>query len=173
VLTGLGMIAGYALLGSTWLILKTEGALQDWAYRITPRLLIMVVAVFIIISIWTPMMDPMVKSRWFDQLSLIWLLPVGALISMAILVRALLKRQEALPFVATMGIFIFTYLGLAASKLPYIVPPNYTLWDAASAGESQLFLLIGLLFVIPFVLMYTAWTYWVFRGKVKAGMGYH
>lgn len=173
VLTGLGMIAGYALLGSTWLILKTEGALQDWAYRITPRIMVLVVAVFIIISIWTPLMDPMVKSRWFDQMSLIWLLPLGALICMAILARALIKRQEGLPFVATMGIFVFTYLGLAASKLPYIVPPNYTLWDASSAGESQLFLLIGLLFVIPFVLMYTAWTYWVFRGKVKASMGYH
>jgi cytochrome d ubiquinol oxidase subunit II len=72
-----------------------------------------------------------------------------------------------------MGIFVFTFLGLVASKWPYVVPPNYTIWDASSAWESQLFLLIGLLFVIPIVLAYTAWTYWVFRGKVKAGVGYH
>ncbi|MFP3608270.1 cytochrome d ubiquinol oxidase subunit II, partial [Paraburkholderia sp. SIMBA_053] len=68
---------------------------------------------------------------------------------------------------------LFTYLGLIASKWPVIVPPNYTIWDASSAPESQLFLLIGFLFVIPIVLAYTAWTYWVFRGKVKVGEGYH
>jgi cytochrome d ubiquinol oxidase subunit II len=64
-------------------------------------------------------------------------------------------------------------LGLLVTKWPYIIPPNHTIWDAASAPESQLFLLLGLLFVIPIVLTYTAWTYWVFRGKVKAGVGYH
>jgi cytochrome d ubiquinol oxidase subunit II len=71
-----------------------------------------------------------------------------------------------------MGIFLFSYLGLLASKWPYIVPPNFTIWDAASSSNSQLFLLLGFLFVIPIVLAYTSWTYWVFRGKVKAG-GYH
>ena len=78
-----------------------------------------------------------------------------------------------MPFLATMGLFITTYLGLIASRWPYVVPPEYTLWDAASAYNSQLFLLLGLLFVIPIVLTYTAWTYWVFRGKVRAGEGYH
>ena len=78
-----------------------------------------------------------------------------------------------MPFVATMGLFITTYLGLVVSRWPYVVPPEYTLWEAASAYESQLFLLLGLLFVIPIVLVYTAWTYWVFRGKVRAGEGYH
>jgi cytochrome d ubiquinol oxidase subunit II len=72
-----------------------------------------------------------------------------------------------------MGLFITTYLGLVVSRWPYVVPPEYTLWEAASAYESQLFLLLGLLFVIPIVLVYTAWTYWVFRGKVRAGEGYH
>jgi cytochrome d ubiquinol oxidase subunit II len=78
-----------------------------------------------------------------------------------------------MPFMATMGLFIFTYLGLLVSRWPYVVPPEYTLWEAASAYNSQLFLLLGLLFVIPIVLTYTAWTYWVFRGKVRAGEGYH
>ena len=173
VLTGLGMLAGYALLGSTWLILKSEDYIQQWAYKITPYLLAAVVVVFGIISIWTPLISELVRARWFDQVSLIWLLPLGALLSIIVLVRAVLKRQDGMPFVATMALFVFTYLGLAVSKLPYIVPPDYTLWDASSAHSSQLFLLIGLLFVIPFVLMYTAWTYWVFRGKVKAGVGYH
>ncbi|EAT11378.1 cytochrome d ubiquinol oxidase subunit II [Bermanella marisrubri] len=173
VVTGLGMVVGYALLGSTWLIMKSEDYIQAWAYKITPYLLAVLFAIFLIVSIWTPLTDEYVRARWFDSLSFIWLIPLGALLCGVLLLRALKLKQEGMPFVATMGIFIFAYFGLLVSKLPYIVPPNYTLWDAASANESQLFLLIGLLFVIPFVLMYTAWTYWVFRGKVKAGVGYH
>lgn len=78
-----------------------------------------------------------------------------------------------MPFLATIGIYVFTYLGLIVSKWPVIVPPDYTLWDAASSPESQLFLLVGMVFVIPIILTYTAWTYWVFRGKVRVGEGYH
>jgi cytochrome bd ubiquinol oxidase subunit II len=173
VLTGLGLMAGYALLGATWLILKSEGHVQDWAYRITPVLLGAVLAVFGVISLWTPFIDPNVWSRWFDHLQLIWILPALALLSAFMVVRSVRRRDEGLPFIATLGIFVFTYLGLVVSKWPVIVPPDYTIWDAASAPESQLFLLIGVLFVIPVVLAYTAWTYWVFRGKVKVGEGYH
>jgi cytochrome d ubiquinol oxidase subunit II len=173
VLTGLGMLAGYALLGSTWLIMKTEGRLQEWAYRVSAPLLIAVLVVFGIISVWTPFVDDMVRERWFSNLSVIWILPALTLLCAFQIWRSVRNRFEGMPFVATMGLFITTYLGLVVSKWPYVVPPNYTLWDAASAYESQLFLLLGLLFVIPIVLAYTAWTYWVFRGKVRAGEGYH
>lgn len=172
VITGLGLVAGYALLGATWLIMKSEGEVQQWAYKLAPRLLLMVLVVFAIISVYTPFVDPYVKERWFSGFSAIWLLPVLALYCAFMIFKSLRKRQEGMPFVATMGLFLFTYLGLLASKWPYMVPPNYTLYDAASAFESQLFLLLGFLFVIPIVLAYTAWTYWIFRGKVKAG-GYH
>lgn len=172
-LTGVGLVVGYALLGATWLIMKSEGYIQDWAYKITPWLLLAVLVVFVLISIWTPFIDPFVAERWFSQVSLIWLLPVLALACMWRIWSSVRQRRNGMPFVATMGMFAFTYLGLLASKFPYVVPPTFTLWDASSAHESQLFLLIGLLFVIPFVLGYTAWTYWVFRGKVKAGEGYH
>ncbi|WAM57263.1 cytochrome d ubiquinol oxidase subunit II [Vreelandella venusta] len=173
VLTGLGLMAGYALLGSTWLILKSEGHVQQWAYRITPKLLLAVLVVFGIVSLWTPLVSPEVRDRWMNQIHLIWLFPIFAMACAGALYRAVKRQQEGLPFVATLGLFVFTYLGLIASKWPVIVPPNYTIWDAASAPESQLFLLIGVLFVIPIVLAYTAWTYWVFRGKVKVGEGYH
>ncbi|MGX5914652.1 cytochrome d ubiquinol oxidase subunit II [Aliidiomarina sp. Khilg15.8] len=173
VLTGLGLVAGYALLGATWLILKSEGYIRDWAYKIAPWLLVAVLVVFAVISVWTPFIDPFVADRWFSQVSYIWILPLLALACAWRIFAGLRQRRDAMPFIATMGMFIFTYLGLLASKWPYVVPPTYTLWDASSAHESQLFLLIGLLFVIPFVLVYTAWTYWVFRGKVKAGEGYH
>ncbi|UYG01436.1 MULTISPECIES: cytochrome d ubiquinol oxidase subunit II [unclassified Halomonas] len=173
VLTGLGLMAGYALLGATWLIMKSEGYIQAWAYRITPMLLAGVLIVFAIISLWTPFIDGLVWERWFGQLRFIWIFPTLALLCAFIVFRSVQHKREGVPFVATVGIYVFTYLGLIFSKWPVIVPPNYTLWDAASAPESQLFLLIGVLFVIPVVLTYTAWTYWVFRGKVRVGEGYH
>ncbi|GHC33192.1 cytochrome d ubiquinol oxidase subunit II [Aidingimonas halophila] len=173
VLTGIGMMIGYSLLGSTWLILKSEGHIQQWAYRVTPRLLAAVLVIFLIISFWTPFIDPAVWERWFGHLRWIWVLPMLALACMTLLIWSLRRRHEALPFLSTLGIFLFTYLGLVVSKWPVIVPPDHTIWDAASAPESQLFLLIGVLFVIPIVLVYTAWTYWVFRGKVRVGEGYH
>ncbi|WP_163575639.1 cytochrome d ubiquinol oxidase subunit II [Halomonas faecis] len=173
VLTGLGLMIGYALLGTTWLILKSEGHVQAWAFRIAPPLLVGVLAVFAVISLWTPFVDAAVRGRWFDHFEVIWVLPALALVCALWLWRAVRQRQEGQPFVATLGLFIFTYLGLVASKWPVIVPPDYTIWDAASAPGSQLFLLIGVLFVIPVVLAYTAWTYWVFRGKVRPGDGYH
>lgn len=172
VLTGLGLVVGYALLGSTWLILKTEGELQDWAYKITPRLLVGLLSVFAIVCFYTPFIDESVKVRWFDNISIIWVLPVLVLYCSFIVLRSVKNKQDGMPFVATMGIFLFSYLGLIVSKWPYIVPPNFTIYDAASAYNSQLFLLLGFLFVIPIILGYTSWTYWVFRGKVKEG-GYH
>ncbi|PRB80905.1 MULTISPECIES: cytochrome d ubiquinol oxidase subunit II [Pseudomonadaceae] len=172
-LTGVGLLAGYALLGSTWLILKTEGHIQDWAYRLAPWLLAVVLVVFGIVSVWTPWVDPSAFERWFSVIRLIWILPVLALFCAWQVLRGLRRRMAARPFIATMGMFAFTYLGLLVTKWPYVVPPNHTLWDAASAPGSQLFLLIGMLFVIPVILAYTAWTYWVFRGKVRVGEGYH
>ncbi len=173
VLTGLGMLAGYALLGATWLILKTEGELQDWAFRLATPLLMSVLAIFAIISVWTPFVDGEVLQRWFSGVSVIWLLPLLTLLFAFQIWRSVRRRFEAMPFVCTMGLFITTYLGLLVSRWPYVVPPDITLWDATSAYSSQLFLLLGLLFVIPIILVYTAWTYWVFRGKVQANAGYH
>ncbi|WP_016854735.1 cytochrome d ubiquinol oxidase subunit II [Halomonas smyrnensis] len=173
VLTGLGLVAGYALLGATWLIMKTEGHIQAWAYRLAPRLLVAVLAVFAIISLWTPFVDDAVRERWFGHLHLLWVFPALAMLCAFWLWRSVQARREGQPFIATLGVFVFTYLGLVVSKWPVIVPPNYTLWDVASAPESQLFLLLGVLFVIPIVLAYTAWSYWVFRGKVRVGEGYH
>ena len=172
VLTGLGLVVGYALLGSTWLILKTEGEVQEFAYNITPKLLLGLMGIFTLVCIYTPFIDEFVYTRWFDSISLIWALPVLVLYCAYLVFKHVKIRNEGLPFVASMGIFLFSYLGLLASKWPYIVPPKFTIYDAASAYNSQLFLLLGFLFVIPIVLTYTSWTYWVFRGKVKEG-GYH
>ena len=173
VMTGLGMIVGYGLLGATWLMLKTEGETQQWARSWAYRLLAALMVFFVIVSLWTPLTDEYVRGRWFDNLTWLWLLPLATVLVAARLWRSLNRSYEAAPFIYTIGLFGLFYAGLLFSKWPYVVPPNYTFQDAASAPESQLFLLIGLLFVVPFVLMYTAWTYYVFRGKVRADAGYH
>ncbi|WP_377115023.1 cytochrome d ubiquinol oxidase subunit II [Pseudoalteromonas sp. M58] len=172
ILTGLGLVVGYALLGSTWLIMKTDGEVQEWAYKITPKLLVVFLVMFAIVCVYTPYIDDSVMSRWFDEISLLWIIPVLVIYCAYVVYRSVKKQSDGMPFVATMGIFLFSYIGLLASKWPYIVPPKFTIWDAASSYNSQLFLLIGFLFVIPIVLGYTSWSYWVFRGKVK-DTGYH
>ena len=172
VMTGLGVVTGYALLGATWTIMKTEGHVQEWAYRIAPWLVGAMMAFFLIVSLWTPFASERVFSRWVDNAHLLWVFPVLTLVITWWLWQALRQRREVVPFLATMGIFIMFMLGMLISKWPYAIPPEHTFYDAASDPGSQLFLLIGFLFIIPIVLGYTAWTYWVFRGKVSAQQGY-
>ncbi len=138
--------------------MKTEGHVQQWAYAITPKLLLAVLVVFAMVSTWTPLVSPEVYSRWLEQFQLIWVFPLLTLVCSGMVYRTMKRQDEGLAFVMSLGIFLFTYLGLIASKWPVIVPPNYTIWDASSAPESQLFLLIGFLCVIPIVLAYTAWS---------------
>ncbi|WP_304639411.1 cytochrome d ubiquinol oxidase subunit II [Pseudomonas sp.] len=173
IVTGIGLLAGYALLGCTWLIMKSEGYIQEWAYKLAPKLLIGVLLIFGIISLWTPSVDPAAYERWFAVIRWIWIFPALALLFAVLVARGIRRRQQVIPFVCTMAMFAATYFGLLWTRWPYVIPPNFTLWDAASAPESQLFLLLGFLFVIPIILAYTAWAYWVFRGKVRVGDGYH
>ncbi len=173
VMTGVALVCGYTLLGATWLILKTEGNLQQWAYRVAKRMLIAVLAFFLIISVWTPLAEARVMERWLGQIEWLWVFPLLTLGAAVLLWRAIESRREAVPFIATLGLFLGCYVGLLISMWPLAVPPEHTFHDAASAPESQFFLLIGVLFLTPVILGYTAWTYWVFRGKVTADAGYH
>jgi cytochrome d ubiquinol oxidase subunit II len=174
-ITGIGLIAGYALLGAGWLILKTEGELQDWAYRVAKPLLIAVMIFIAIVSLATPLAEHDIARRWFSWPNIAYLSPVPlitALLALGIW-RALARRQEKRPFVLTMGLFVLSYLGLAISVWPKVVPPNITIWQAAAAPESQIFMLIGAAILIPIMLAYIAYNYWIFRGKVREGEGYH
>ena len=174
-LTGAGLIAGYALLGACWLTMKTEGSLKDWAIA-KAKLLALGVAAFIgMVSIWTPLIEPQVAHRWFTWPNLLWLSPVP-LITLGLFLwlwRALAQKRDAAPFFAAMSLFVMCYLGLGISIWPMVVPYTVTLWAAASASKAQAFLAIGTVFLLPIIVMYTGWSYWVFRGKVKAGGGYH
>jgi cytochrome bd ubiquinol oxidase subunit II len=174
-LTGVALLFGYSLLGAGWLILKTEGDLQEWARRLGRRALFGVLAAVAIVSVWTPLMDADIARRWFSWPNILFLSPVP--IVTALLAwwewRSLNNRSEATPFIVAIGLFIMSYIGIAISLWPMIVPHAFTLWEAASPPSTQAFLLVGTLFLLPIILMYTGWSYWVFRGKVRADIGYH
>jgi cytochrome bd ubiquinol oxidase subunit II len=163
------------LIGACWLVMKTEGPLQDWA-RKKAMIFTFGVAAFIgAVSIWTPFIQPQIYARWFAWPNLLLLAPVPVitLALFAWLLRSLKARRDAAPFLAALGLFGMCYLGLGISIIPMIVPYSITFWAAASSGKSQTFLLVGTVFLLPIIVMYTGWSYWVFRGKVKAGVGYH
>jgi len=172
-MTGLGVVAGYALLGATWTVLKTTGSTQEWAWRVSGRLLLVVFAFFIIVSLWTPLTKPFVYERWIGNVAWLWIFPLATALVMYGVWHSIRNRRETLPFIGSMALFALFYLGILISMWPLAVPPDYTFWDAASDPGSQLFLLLGVLFLIPIILAYTAFNYWVFRGKVRPGAGYH
>jgi cytochrome d ubiquinol oxidase subunit II len=172
---GLALIAGYGLLGACWLILKTERELQVWAYDAAGRLLITVIGAVGAVSLWTPWLNSAIAERWFSWPNIAFLSPVPLLTAALALAlwRAIQRRRQVQPFLMAMGLFLLAYAGLAISLWPNLVPPEVTLWEAASSPQTQLFLLVGVAVLIPITLAYTAYSYYVFRGKVRAGEGYH
>jgi len=174
--TGIALLAGYGLLGAGWLVLKTEGELQRWARRCGRRALLGVLIAIAVVSVWTPLQDALIARRWFTWPHLGYLLPVPvATLGAAAWAWRALRPQgpEVAPFLAGIALFALSYVGIAISLWPMIVPHRYTLWQAASSPSTQIFLLVGTAFLLPIILMYTAWSYWVFRGKVRAQMGHH
>jgi cytochrome bd ubiquinol oxidase subunit II len=172
---GFALMFGYALLGAGWLVIKTEGTLQNWARTLGRRCLIGAVTGIGIVSLWTPYVDPQIAARWFSWPNIAFLAPVP-LITVALILYAwhsLNTRSDYGPFFAALGLFVMSYLGIAISLWPMIVRGHFTLRDAAASPSTQAFLLIGTLFLLPIILVYTAWSYWVFRGKVRADIGYH
>ncbi len=168
-LTGVALMFGYALLGAGWLILKTEGALQDRARKAGRVCLVGVLIAVAGVSIWTPIAHPDIAARWFSWPNIAFLSPVPILTAALVIVEwiALRRRAELIPFLGGVGLFLLSFIGLAISLWPMIVPYRYTLWQAASSESTQAFLAVGTLFLLPVILMYTGWSYWVFRGKVR------
>lgn len=175
-LTGAAVVFGYALLGSTWLILKTEGRMQDIARSLTRPLVLVVVAFMGLVSAWLPFLDSRIMARWFEGggFWLLALVPLLALANAFALWRAAMaKGRDARPFVLTLCFFVLGFIGLVLGIWPNIVPPSLNIWEAASPPGSQGFVLIGLVVLLPVIVGYTAWSYRVFRGKVTADTGYH
>jgi cytochrome bd ubiquinol oxidase subunit II len=172
---GLGVVTGYALLGACWLTMKTEGAVADRARAHAKVLLLGVLGFMAIVSLWTPLQFPRIAQRWFSLPNFLFLWPVPAITALTAFLawRWLENGREVPPFIAAIVLFMLGYLGLAISIAPYLVPPTITFWDAAAAPASQIFMLLGTLPLLPIILIYTGFVYYVFRGKLREGEGYH
>ena len=174
VLTGIGTVIGYGLLGSTWLLMKTEGAVQDHAFRMSWKLFPATLVALGAVSLYTPFLEAEYFARWFTFPSVLFSAQVPLLVAVIslLLFRSLQKRHDYAPFLLTLGLFLLGMIGLGISMFPYVVPDEVTIWDAATHPSSQAFMLVGTLFIVPLIIGYTAWAYWVFRGKV-GDEGYH
>ncbi|HEX8191586.1 MAG TPA: cytochrome d ubiquinol oxidase subunit II [Allosphingosinicella sp.] len=173
-LTGAGLVIGYALLGAAWLVWKTEGPLHDqargWAKRLLPSLLVAIG----LVSLWTPFLENKYYERWFEAPGLYVALPMPLLVAGAAFLcwRSLAKGRDFAPFLWSLLLFLLSMIGLAVSIWPDVIPGRLTIWQAAAPYSSQIFMLVGAVVLIPLILGYTAWAYWVFRGKVGEE-GYH
>ncbi|NCC22196.1 MAG: cytochrome d ubiquinol oxidase subunit II [Alphaproteobacteria bacterium] len=189
VTTGLALIAGYVYLGSSWLIMRTEGDIQKWAFGVAKKALAAVFSFMVVIMLWMlflysdlpvigsgadGMTEEVIMQRWFGVPNIYFTPIVPLIFALLALVawRALAKGGETAPFLCGMGIFVTGFVGLAISVWPNVIPPDVDLYEAAAHPSSQLLLLIGALVLLPVILGYTAFIYWVFRGKVRHGEGY-
>jgi cytochrome d ubiquinol oxidase subunit II len=180
VFTGAGVIVAYALLGSTWLTMKTEGDLQGRMIAIARRIVPVLLAGIAVVSIWTPMAHGAIAARWFSLPNIVVFAPVPVLVLATCwqLMRLLSggaggRIPHAGPFLLSLFLLFLGYSGLAISLWPNIIPPGVSFRAAAAPPESQGFALVGALLIIPIILTYTGWAYYVFRGKVSASEGYH
>jgi len=173
-LTGASLVLGYALLGAAWLIWKTEGPLRDDARRFARVLLPLMLAAIALVSLATPFLEARYFQRWFAWPGLLVSVPMPLLVGLTgfLLFRALKGTRDWLPFALTLALFALCMAGLGISIWPDVVPGRLTIWDAAAPDRSLGFMLIGAGVMVPVILTYTAWAYWVFRGKVDEA-GYH
>lgn len=175
VLTAVALVVGYALLGSTWLNLKTSGALQQKARRISMFAFAGTLVLIGAVSLWTPFLDQVYFTRWFGWPTAFFSALVPLLLAgcAALLWFGLVRDQHLVPFLAALGLFVLSFVGLGISFYPYIVPGALTIADAAAPESSLGFLLVGALVLVPIILAYTGYAYWVFRGKIDPEEGYH
>jgi len=173
--TGVALVCGYALLGATWLIWKTQGLVQQRAYQLAALAAPLTLLFIGLVSLWTPFLNPVYMSRWlvWPQVVLVVPVPLLVLFSAYQLYNGLKLRRELSPFLASLALFVLSFIGLGISFYPHIVPNSVTIWEAAAPDNSLAFLLTGAVVLIPLILAYTIYSYWVFRGKVNAAGGYH
>ncbi len=175
VLCGVALVIGYSLQASCWLIWRTEGALQRRARARARGLAIAMLALIVAVSIWTPLLSTHFADRWFAWPNILLLSPVPVLVALVGwgFWTGLARQHHLTPFLCAQAWFVLCYAGLGISIWPMMVPPSITVHQAAAPPESQLFLLVGAVILIPIILTYTGFAYWVFRGKVKPGAHYH
>ncbi len=166
-MVGIALVFGYALLGSTWLILKTHGRTQDWARKITKYIVAFVVFFILMVSVWTPFLNEQIYARWFSKPNIFYLAPIPllTLATLIFLIRSLKAQKEKTPFCLTIVLFILCYFGIAVTLFPYIVPYQVPYQNMAAAPQALSFLFVGMAVTLPVILAYTFYSYRVFRGK--------
>lgn len=174
-MTALALTAGYALLGAAWLMWKTEGPVHDRARKLAWPLAVALIASIGIVSLWTPFLNERFMARWLSWPAILYAAPVPLLTALAAwrLLVSIRDGREREPFLMTLALFVLSYIGLGISLYPYMVPTAVTIWEAAAPAKSVELLLVGAVVLIPLILAYTAYAYWVFRGKVDPQAGYH
>ncbi|MES2535962.1 MAG: cytochrome d ubiquinol oxidase subunit II [Pseudomonadota bacterium] len=172
---GAGVVVGYALLGATWLMMKTGGEVERRARRLGIPLLFALLGFIVLVSVWTPLHIERIAERWFSIPNIFFLLqvPVATLLVAWLCWHGMRRERPILPFASAIGIFLLAFVGLVISNIPYLVPPSMTIWDAASHPSSQMFYLIGASLLLPMILAYTVLVFWLFRGRIQPGEGYH
>ena len=172
---GLGLVVAYSLLGCTWLIMKTGQHLQRHMYRLAKPLLLALLLTIAVVSLWTPLAHPAIAHRWFALPNLFYFLPVPVLVlcAAAWLFRGIRRRADYSPFMMTLILVFLGFTGLGISIWPDIIPPAIDIRAASAPAQSQGFMLVGALLIIPIILVYTFWSYFVFRGKINPDEGYH
>jgi len=175
ILTGFAVVVGYALLGATWIILKTDGALQRRMQGLAWWLAAGTLGFIGVVSVLTPFQDPEYFNRWLNLPGSIFsvLMPAAVFIAAWALFAGLNAGKDGQPFLAALSLFVLCFVGIGISFYPHIVPPGLTIAEAAAPDESLLFALVGTVVLVPMILAYTAYSYWVFRGKVDPEEGYH
>jgi cytochrome bd ubiquinol oxidase subunit II len=175
VLCGLGLVCGYALIGACWLVMKTAGRVEREARRYARPLLLALLGFIVIVSVWTPLQFERIAERWFAWPNLLYLSPVPVITAALAFAcwRGITGRHASQAFYSAVGLFVMAFVGLAISTAPFLVPFSLTLWDVAGATDSQAFLLVGTAVLLPFILGYTVFVYYTFRGKIRPGEGYH
>lgn len=173
-LTGIGTVAGYALLGATWLVWKLDGDAQDHARRLGKQAAVATLGLMAAVSLYNVFLNPEYAERWLTapEIYYLWPVPLGTTLIAWSQWRALSTERNSKPFWLAVALFLFGMIGIGVTIFPYVVPPGVTIWDAAAPVRSQVFMLIGVAITMPLIIAYTAWAYWVFRGKV-ADEGYH
>ncbi len=170
IMTGVALVAGYALLGATWTIMKTENETQAWARKCAKTVMFLVALFMGLVSLSMPLMNSHIKALWFSLPNFYFLqpMPILSIVFFIMLWRDLhAGARELRPFFLTLGIFLMNYIGIGVSTWPWLVPFKVSLWDAAAAPESQSLMLIGTIFLLPLILAYTGYCFWVFRGKAS------
>lgn len=175
VATGFALLIGYGLLGATWLVMKTSGHLAERAKVFAFRLAFATVGAMGVFSLWTPWLEPAYLDRWFGYPTIVFsfIVPVLVLGCLWLIVSGLKTGRDVQPFLAALALFVLGYAGIGISFFPYIVPTSLTIWEAAAPDSSLAFLLVGAVVLVPMILCYTAYAYWVFRGKLNPDEGYH